>query len=81
MIDQIDPPDGKERLVDGVTDTHIAEAVFRCTFYAKHKVAGEVRHVEVVRLAIPVSELPDIIQVFVVALTEAARAVVKPILS
>jgi site-specific recombinase len=70
-----------EILFDGVTDIHISDAVFRCTLFSRHRSHGRTQRVVVARLAAPVSELPDIVQKFVIVLTEAARTIVKPVLS
>lgn len=77
----IEPFDVREILFDGVTDIHITEGVFRCTLFSRQRSGGETQRVAVARIAAPVSELPDIVQKFVIALTEAARTLVKPVLS
>lgn len=82
MSDEIAEPFAvKEILFDGVTDIHITDAVFRCTLFSRQRTHGQTHRIAVARLAAPVSELPDIVQKFVIVLTEAARTIVKPVLS
>lgn len=82
MSDEISEPLGvQEILFDGVTDIHISDAVFRCTLFSRQRSHGQIHRVAVARIAAPVSELPDIVQKFVIVLTEAARTLVKPVLS
>lgn len=71
----------EEVFFDDVADIHIKESVFRCTLLSMQKFDGEDRVVEVKRLAIPLSKLPDIIQKFVIVLTQAAKIIVRPPLS
>lgn len=81
MVTPLETPTSEEILVDDVVDIHILEAVFRCTLLSRQRFEGAERLVEVKRLAIPVSELPDIIQKFVLALTQAAKVIVRSPLS
>jgi site-specific recombinase len=82
MSEEITEPSGvQEILFDGVTDIHITDAVFRCTLFSRQRSQGQIHREAVARLAAPVSELPDIVQKFVMVLTEAARTIVKPVLS
>lgn len=73
-IDTIGIP---EILFDGVTDMHIIEGVARIVLYTRHNGESET----VARLAIPISELPEVIQTLVMGLTEAAKVIVRPVLS
>lgn len=66
-----------EILFDGIQSNKIIEGVVRIALYSRHN--GE--RVIVGRLAIPLSELPDVIQSLVILLTEAAKTIVKPALS
>lgn len=63
-----------EFLVDCVTDVKIIDGVVRIPFHTKRDGETEL----VVRLAIPASELPDIIQAFVIVLANAVKSVIKP---
>lgn len=76
MVDVIDPFSAQEILFDGVSDIKIIEGVVRAALYARR----DDENIVVARLAIPISELPDVIQQLVMALTEAAKAIVKPVL-
>lgn len=66
-----------EIFFDQVTDIKIIEGVARIALLARR----DGRHIIVARLAIPLSELPDVIQSMVMALTNAAKTIVKPALS
>lgn len=77
MPEPIDPIGVPEIFVDGVSDVRIIEGVTRIPFYARRDGEGEV----VVRLAIPVAELPDVIQTLVITLANAVKTVIKPALS
>jgi hypothetical protein len=63
-----------EIFVDGAAEIKIIEGVTRIPLVARRDGEREV----VARLAIPITELPDFIQSMVIALTEAAKAIVKP---
>lgn len=63
-------------LCDDVSDIHIRDGIFRCTLIAFLKSAEQVSPTEVGRLAIPIERLPDVIQKFAIALTNAARLAV-----
>ena len=67
-----------EILFDGVTDIHVTEQLFRCTLFSRQKSHGRIERIAVARLAAPLSELPDIVQKFVIVLTEAARTIMAP---
>lgn len=77
MTDLIDPFNAQEIFVDGIHEVKIIESVARIVLYSRQ---NGVR-VLAARLAIPVSELPDVIQALVIALAEAARANVNPTIS
>lgn len=62
-----------EIFFDGVSGIKIIEGVVRMTLYAHHN--GESR--AIAKLAIPISELPEVIQQLVISLTEAAKTIVK----
>jgi hypothetical protein len=75
MIDAIDPFTAQEIFFDGVADVKIIEGVVRIALHARRN--GE--NVVVARLAIPLSELPEVIQQLVITLTEAAKTIVRPV--
>lgn len=77
MVSPIDTIGVPEILFDGVTDMHIIEGVARIVLYTRHNGDTEI----VARLAIPISELPEVIQALVIGLNEAAKAIVRPVLS
>lgn len=67
-----------EIFFDGVSaDIKIIEGVVRFALYSKR--GNET--IVTARMAVPLSELPEVIQSLVIALTEAAKVIVKPILS
>jgi hypothetical protein len=74
-----DPVDlgAPEIFFDQVGDIKIIEGVVRMALLTRHD--GE--SIVSARLAIPLSELPEVIQSLVIALTEAAKVIVKPVLS
>lgn len=67
-----------ETFFDGIHDVKIIEGVVRIALYSHHS-GGE--SVIVARLAIPISELPEVIKALAISLTEAAGKIVKPVLS
>lgn len=79
----VEPFAVQEIFFEGVTDLHIEQGMFKCILFSRQKAPGEsaVHRVAIARLATPVSELPDIVQKFAIALTQAAKTIVKPILS
>lgn len=80
MTDEtIEPSPVAEIFFDGVSEIHITDQVFRCTLYSLQRTAGVVAPmpVAVARMAVPVTELPDIIQGIVTAMTNAARVLVR----
>lgn len=64
-----------EILFDGIASIKIVEGVVRISLRA-HRAEG---HEIVARLAVPVSEFPDVIQEFVIVLTRAAKTIVMPV--
>jgi hypothetical protein len=77
MIDEPIDIGAADIFFDGVHDIKIIEGVVRIALIARRD--GEM--VIVARLAIPLSELPDVIQALVIALTDAAKVIIKPVLS
>ena len=73
----IDPHNVQEIFFDGAHDVRIIDGVVRFAIFSRQNSVGVI----VARLAIPVSELPDVIQALVIALAEAAKSGVKPTLS
>lgn len=74
MIELVDPHSTQEIFFDGIHDTRIIEGIVRVALFSRQNAVGVV----VARLALPLSELPDVIQGLVIALTEAAKSGVKP---
>lgn len=70
MIDVIDPHNVSEIFFDGIHEVRIIEGIVRIVIFSRQNAVGVV----VARLALPLSELPDVIQALVIALTEAAKA-------
>lgn len=77
MVDPIEVVGIPEVVIDGISDIRIIEGLVRVTFFVRRNSETEMA----LRLAIPLSELPDVIQAMVLTLTEAAKAIVKPALS
>ncbi len=75
--DPIDLFSSQEILFDGISDAKIIEGVTRFALHVRRD--GEA--VIVARLALPLSELPEVIQDLVILLTEAAKVIVKPPMS
>ena len=73
MIDVVDPHNAQEIFFDGIYEVKIIEGIVRIVLYSRQNSVGVI----VARLAVPLSELPDVIQALVIALTEAAK-VPKP---
>lgn len=69
-MDLIDPHNAAEIFFDGITEVRIVDRIVRVALFSRQDGTGVV----VARLAIPLSELPDVIQALVIALTEAVRA-------
>lgn len=69
MTELIDPFNAHEVFTDGIHEVKILESVARIVWFSRQ---DGVR-VLAARLAVPVSELPDVIQALVIALAEAAK--------
>jgi hypothetical protein len=69
MIDVIDPHSAQEIFFDGIHEVKIVAGIVRIVLYSRQNDVGTV----VARLALPLSELPDVIQALVIALTNAAK--------
>lgn len=81
MPDVVEPFGAPEIFFDGVTDIHIVQAVFRCALFSRQRSPGSEENgdsVIVARIAVPVSELPEIIEQFVIVLTRAAKDMYRP---
>jgi hypothetical protein len=68
-MDVIDPHNVAEIFFDGIHEVRIIEGIVRIVIYSRQNAVGVI----VARLALPLSELPDVIQALVIALTEAAK--------
>jgi hypothetical protein len=73
-MELIDPHNVTEIFVDGVNEVKIVESLTRVVFFSRQNGIGIIA----ARLTFPVSVLPDVIQVLVVALAEAARPITGP---
>jgi hypothetical protein len=69
MIDVIDPHNANEIFFDGIHEVKIVAGIVRIVLYSRQNDVGTV----VARLALPLSELPEVIQALVIALTNAAK--------
>jgi hypothetical protein len=69
-MDVIDPHNAQEIFFDGIHEVKIVDGIVRITLFSRQNATGVV----VARLAIPLSELPEMIQALVIALTEAAKS-------
>ena len=69
----IDPHNVQEIFFDGLHDVRIIEGIVRVALFSRQNAVGVI----VARLALPLSELPDVIQALVIALAEAAKDGVK----
>jgi hypothetical protein len=69
-MDVIDPHNTQEIFFDGIHEVKIHDGVVRIALFSRTDGTG----VLVARLANPLSELPDVIQALVIALTNAARS-------
>lgn len=69
MIAVVDPHNVQEIFTDGVHEVKIIEGVVRSVWIERQDGTGTI----VARLALPLSELPDVIQALVIALTNAVR--------
>ncbi|MET4529170.1 hypothetical protein [Bradyrhizobium sp. JR18.2] len=68
-MDVIDPHSAQEIFFDGIHEVKIVAGIVRIVLYSRQNDIGTV----VARLALPLSELPDVIQALVIALTNAAK--------
>ncbi|MCK1278250.1 hypothetical protein IVB46_23810 [Bradyrhizobium sp. 61] len=68
-MDVIDPHNAQEIFFDGIHEVKIVAGIVRIVLYSRQNDVGTV----VARLALPLSELPDVIQALVIALTNAAK--------
>jgi hypothetical protein len=68
-MDVIDPHSAQEIFFDGIHEVKIVAGIVRIVLYSRQNEVGTV----VARLALPLSELPDVIQALVIALTNAAK--------
>jgi hypothetical protein len=69
-MDVIDPHNAQEIFFDGIHEVKIVAGIVRIVLYSRQNDVGTV----VARLALPLSELPDVIQDLVIALTNAAKS-------
>jgi hypothetical protein len=68
-MDLIDPHSAQEIFFDGIHEVKIIEGIVRIVLFSRQNSMGVI----VARLALPLSELPDVIQALVIALTEAVK--------
>jgi len=68
-MEVIDPHNAQEIFFDGIHEVKIVAGIVRIVLYSRQNDVGTV----VARLALPLSELPDVIQALVIALTNAAK--------
>ena len=68
-MDVIDPHNAQEIFFDGIHEVKIVAGIVRIVLYSRQNDVGTV----VARLALPLSELPEVIQSLVIALTNAAK--------
>ena len=73
-MELIDHLNATEIFFDGIQDVQIIEGVVRIALYSRQDGAKVIT----ARLAVPVSELPEVIQALVISLAEAARRIVLP---
>ena len=73
-MDLIDPHNAQEIFFDGIHEVKIIDGVVRIVLFSRQNSTGTI----VARLALPLSELPDVIQALVIALTEAAKVPKSP---
>jgi len=69
MIAVVDPHNVQEIFADEICEVKIIEDVVRTVWIERQDGTGTI----VARLALPLSELPDVIQALVIALTNAVR--------
>ena len=68
-MDVIDPHNAQEIFFDGIHEVKIVAGIVRIVLFSRQNDVGTV----VARLALPLSELPEVIQALVIALTNAAK--------
>ncbi|RXG85337.1 hypothetical protein [Bradyrhizobium zhanjiangense] len=68
-MDVIDPHNITDLFFDGIHEVKIVADIVRITLYSRQNGTGLV----VARLALPLSEFPDVIQALVIAQAEAAK--------
>jgi hypothetical protein len=68
-MDVIDPHNAQEIFFDGIHEVKIVAGIVRIALYSRQNEVSTI----VARLALPLSELPDVIQALVIALTNAAK--------
>ncbi|RZM98719.1 hypothetical protein CWO91_36845 [Bradyrhizobium genosp. SA-3] len=69
-MDVIDPHNVTDLFFDGIHEVKIMAGVVRITLYSRQDDTGVV----VARLALPLSEFPDVIQALAIAQAEAAKS-------
>ena len=69
MVVVTDPHNVPEVFTDGIHEVKIIGGIVRIVWFARQDGTGVV----VARLAVPLTELPDVIQALVIALTNAAK--------
>lgn len=68
-MEVIDPHNVPELFFDGIHEVKILESIVRIALFSRQDGTGVI----VARLAVPLSELADVIQALVIALTEAVK--------
>lgn len=68
-MDLIDPHNAQEIFFDGIHEVKIIQGIVRIVLFSRQNSTGVI----VARLALPLSELADVIQALVIALTDAAK--------
>lgn len=69
-MDLINTPNAPEIFFDGIHEVKIVKGIVRIVLFSRQDGSGTVEG----RLRCPMSELPDIIQALVIALTKAAKS-------
>lgn len=69
MIAVVDPHNVQEIFADEICEVKIVDGIVRTVWIERQDGTGTI----VARLALPLSELPDVIQALVIALTNAVR--------
>ena len=69
-MDVVDPHNVAEIFFDGIYEVRIIEGIVRVVLFSRQNAVGVI----VARLALPLSELPDVIQALVIVLADAAKA-------